>query len=144
MHYNFRKAKKEAEMANVDIEKVVKEIFDEVRESIAVSIVRLEDGMDISSHSTMEDFDPAVASAAYASVIKSHFEAVELIGPKLVGETEDILFTMENIYILLRLIGEKHFIIIAITKKGNLSLARVQMKKYEPLFVQALKELGEL
>ncbi len=126
------------------LEGILEKFGSEVPELIETVIVRIDDGISIGGFSANPNFDLATSSAAYAEVIKSHSKAVELIGTDLVGETEDILITMENTYFLLRMLGEKHYHGLAITKKGNLGLSRVIMKKYEPLFMEGLKGLGEL
>ncbi len=128
-----------------ELQEILEKAAGEVSELIGTAIVNLESGLPIATFSPNPDFDVAVASAVYAEVLKENNKALELLGgAEVVGETEDILVTTDRAYILVRQLGEKHYHGVAITKKGNLGLARVIMKKYEIPFLEALKELGEI
>ncbi len=117
----------------------------EIPEFIATAVVNLENGLYIAGLSMDPKFDPETGAAFYSEVIKSHEKAVEMLGgEEMLGETEDILITMEKVYFLLRKLGKKHFHALVISRKGNLGLSRIIMKKYEPFFMEALKELGEV
>ncbi len=128
-----------------ELQEILEKSAQEIPELMGTSIVNLESGLPIATYSPDPNFDVAVASAVYAEVLKANNRALELLGgPEAVGETEDILITTDMAYILIRQLGEKHYHGVAITRKGNLGLARVIMKKYEIPFLEALKELGEI
>ncbi len=128
-----------------EIQKILEKSAGEIPEILATSIVNIESGMPIATYSSDPSFDDTVASAVYAEVLKQNNRALELLGgAEVVGETEDILITTDKVYILVRQLGEKHYQGVAMTRKGNLGLARVIMKKYEIAFLEALKELGEI
>ncbi len=129
----------------VNIQKILESCGNEIPALLATSIVNIESGLGIAHYSINANFDPAVSSAAFAEVIKQNQMALDFLGGyETVGETEDILITTDKVYILLRQLGDKHYHGVAVSKKSNLGLARIIMKKYEIDFLETLKELGEL
>ncbi len=127
------------------LQELLEKAAGEIPELIGTSIVNFDSGLAIATYSPDPNFDVTVASAAYSEVLKQNNKALELLGgPEIVGETEDILVTTDRAYILVRQLGEKHYQGVAMTRKGNLGLARVIMKKYELAFLETLKELGEI
>ncbi len=140
---NNRKNKGGKEMAALN--EILEKFKSEIPEFLSTDIIRIEEGLSVGGGSIDPNFDASAASALYSEVVKANKKALELLGgADNVGETEDILVSTDKIYVLMRMLGEKHFQGLAITRKGNVGLARVIMKKYEPLFLEALKELGEL
>ena len=87
------------------------------------------------------EFDATVASASYAEVVKTQTRAMQLLGMDP-GSTEDILITTRSTYILIRLLGCDYYHCLAVGKDGNLGLARMIMRKYEPIFLDRIKALG--
>ncbi len=135
--------KRREAMPNLD--EILVKFKGEIPEFMATAVVNLETGLYIAGIASDTRFDYQVASALYSEVIKAHEKGAEMLGgEEVLGETEDILITMEKVYILLRKLGKKHYHGLAITRKGNLGLSRVIMKKYEPFLMEALKELGEI
>ena len=113
----------------------------EVSSFVSTDIVSIGSGMSIGGGSIDPNFDATVASASYAEVIKSNARALRLLGMDP-DSTEDILITTLNAYVLLRLLGKEYYHGLAIAKDGNLGLARVIMKKYEPAFLEEIRKLG--
>lgn len=114
----------------------------EVPAFVSTDIVNITSGMSIGGGSIDPRFDATVASASYAEVVKANSRALALLGmdPE---STEDILITTTSTYILLRLLGGDYYHGLAIGKDGNLGLARVIMKKYEPIFLDGIRALGQ-
>ncbi|WP_201328034.1 roadblock/LC7 domain-containing protein [Thermotomaculum hydrothermale] len=128
-----------------ELEKLLESAAKEIAEMVGASVVNMETGLALASYSVDPSFDVSVSSAAYAEVLKQNDVALDLLGgPEVVGEVEDILVTTDKFYFLVRKLGNKHFLGVAITKKGNLGLARVIMKKYEPKMEEELAELDEM
>lgn len=113
----------------------------DIPEFVSTDIVNIESGLSIGGGSIDPDFDASVASASFAEVVKSNTRALELLG---LGDdtTEDILITTGRIYMLIRLLGQEYYQGLAITRRGNLGLARAIMKKHEPGLLQSLRELS--
>ncbi|MEO0321473.1 MAG: hypothetical protein AAF447_00810 [Myxococcota bacterium] len=107
---------------------------------VSTDIVNIASGLSIGGGSIDPDFDATVASASYAEVVKSNARALELLGMGA-DTTEDILITTQNAYILIRLLGKEYYHGVAIARDGNLGLARVIMRKFEPAFLSALRRL---
>ena len=114
----------------------------EVPSFVSTDIVSIASGMSIGGGSIDPKFDATVASASYAEVIKSNARALQLLGIDP-DSTEDILITTNATFILLRLLGRDYYHGLAIGKDGNLGLARVIMKKHEPVFLEGIKALSQ-
>ena len=113
----------------------------EVPSFVSTDIVSIASGMSIGGGSIDPKFDATVASASYAEVVKSNARALQLLGLDP-NSTEDILITTQTTFILLRLLGRDYYHGLAISKDGNLGLARVIMKKYESVFLDGIKALS--
>jgi predicted regulator of Ras-like GTPase activity (Roadblock/LC7/MglB family) len=109
----------------------------EVPHFISTDIVEIESGMSIAGGSVDPTFDASVASACYAEVVKSNARALDLIGIGA-NSTEDILITTTNAYLLLRMIGNRHYLGLALSRQGTLGFARALMVKYAPMVLKAL------
>jgi predicted regulator of Ras-like GTPase activity (Roadblock/LC7/MglB family) len=104
---------------------------------VSTDIVEVESGLSISGGSIDPSFDASVAAASYSEVVKSNSRALELLSMDP-ASTEDILITTKTTYFLIRTLGSSHYHLLAISRQGNLGLARVIMKRYEAQFLQAI------
>jgi len=122
------------------LDEILEKIRVEVPQFVSTDIVDLGSGMAIASVAVDPNFDAGLASACYAEVVKSNARALDLLGLGATT-TEDILVTAKDRYILLRTIGDFHFLDLAITTKGTLGLARAIMKKHEQGLIDALPKI---
>jgi predicted regulator of Ras-like GTPase activity (Roadblock/LC7/MglB family) len=130
-------------MASNDLSTIIEQFRAEVPQFVSTDIVGIEDGISIAGGSINPDFDSSVASAYYADVAKANNRALEALGgPSAVGSTEDILITTTNAYILLSFPHPKFYHGLAITRQGNLGMARMIMKKYSPAIRDACAKLA--
>ncbi len=134
-----------AAMSVTTLESLVEKFQNDLSGFVFTAIANYENGLMLAASETT-GMNAETASAVYTEVIKQSMKAVDYLGGiKELGELEDILITQEFVYILLKMIGENHFqILVLSTDKGNLGLAKIIMKNYEMMFLEALKELGEL
>ena len=130
-------------MAKTKLNKLLEQFKQEIPEFVSTDIVEIESGLSIGGGSINPDFDSDVASASYAEVVKANEKALSALGgEKAVGRTEDILITTSQAYILILVFpNKKYYHGLAINKKGNLAFARIVMRKYQPLFAEALPEV---
>jgi predicted regulator of Ras-like GTPase activity (Roadblock/LC7/MglB family) len=108
---------------------------------VSTDIVQIESGLSVAGGSIDPNFDSSLASACYSEVVKSNAQALDLLGLGA-NSSEDILVSTRDAYLLLRMVGREHYHGLAITKHGALGYARSVMKKYEPQFLDAIRELG--
>jgi len=95
-----------------------------------------EDGIGIASFNTNPDFDPTVADAELATMVSLAKKTATSLGA---GKPQELIFMMEQVTIIIRLIGDRYF--LALTgeaKELNLGLARLQMNKIIPLLEKEL------
>lgn len=107
----------------------------EVPHFVSTDVVDIESGLSIGGASADPTFDAAAAAASYAEVVKANRQTSELLG---LGReaTEDILITLQDFYVLLRMLGPEYYQGLAVARAGNLGLARAVMKKYEKAFTR--------
>jgi predicted regulator of Ras-like GTPase activity (Roadblock/LC7/MglB family) len=110
----------------------------EVPGFVSTDVVEIDSGMSIGGESIDPEFDSDMASASYAEVVKSNRRALDLLGMDD-SATEDILITTEQVYLLLRELGDEYYHGLAISREGNLGMARMLMKKYAPKFLEAIE-----
>jgi predicted regulator of Ras-like GTPase activity (Roadblock/LC7/MglB family) len=122
----------------VPLQSALDRLRDDVPEFVSTDVVSYESGLSIGGRSIDPDFDGSVAAASYAEVVKSNRVALELLGLGA-DSAEDVLITTDRVYILLRLLGEsEYYHFMAITRRGNLGLARALMKKHAPTILRAV------
>jgi predicted regulator of Ras-like GTPase activity (Roadblock/LC7/MglB family) len=121
-----------------DLDEVLEEFEQDVNNFISTDVVDLESGMSMGGRSVDPDFDGSVASAAFSEVVKSYKEAFDMLDMDP-DSLQDILGTAEDVLVLTRIIGDRtYYHGLAITKDGNLALARKTMQKYEDRIVDAV------
>jgi predicted regulator of Ras-like GTPase activity (Roadblock/LC7/MglB family) len=131
-----------ADGEGVPLQASLDRLRDDVPEFVSTDVVSYESGLSIGGRSIDPDFDGSVAAASYAEVVKSNRVALDLLGLGS-DSAEDVLITTERIYILLRLLGDsEYYHFMAITRRGNLGLARALMKKHAPTILRAVGGLA--
>jgi predicted regulator of Ras-like GTPase activity (Roadblock/LC7/MglB family) len=121
------------------LSELMDQFSEEVDSFIASAVFDSETGQGIVNKSVVEDFDPDIPNAYMSEVIKENEKALAAL--KAGVTTEDYLITTNQIYILMRVLGDtKYFQGCAIGKDGNLGMTRMIMKKYSPLFTEELKK----
>lgn len=130
-------------MPKIKLNKLLDQFREEIPEFVSTDIVEIDSGLSISGGSIYPNFDSDIASASYAEVVKANEKALKALGgADSVGDTEDILITTSKAYLLIVVfLNKKYYHGLAITRKGNLAYARIVMKKYQPLFSEALPEM---
>jgi predicted regulator of Ras-like GTPase activity (Roadblock/LC7/MglB family) len=131
--------KKETQLSR--LEDVLNRFREEVPEFVSTDIVHIESGLSIGGGSIESDFDASVAAASYAEVVKANSRALDLLGLGQ-GSAEDILVTTKTVHLLIRMLGGEYYQVLVVSRRGNLGLARVLMKKYEPRLLEALGGLS--
>lgn len=122
----------------MSLERILDKFKDEVSQFIATAIVDTTSGLALVSTTVDPGFDPAVASPTYAEVVKANTRALSLLGmdPK---DAEDIVITTTTALLLIRVLPSGHYHGLAIPRTGNLEVARVIMRKYEPVFLREIQ-----
>jgi predicted regulator of Ras-like GTPase activity (Roadblock/LC7/MglB family) len=123
------------------LQKLLDDFRDEVPEFVSTDVVNTESGLSIGGGSVDPSFDASVAAACSAEVVKSNRRALELLGLGA-DSTEDILISTRKVYLLIRMLGKEYYHVLAVSRKGNLGLARAIMKKHEPRLLAAVGELA--
>ncbi|HEX4953305.1 MAG TPA: DUF4388 domain-containing protein [Thermoanaerobaculia bacterium] len=129
------------ELAVNSLQKVLESFREEVPEFVSTDIVNIDSGLSIGGGSIDPDFDASIAAASYAEVVKANRRALDLLGMGA-DATEDILISTERVYVLIRPMGQEYYHVLAVSRKGNLGLARAIMKKYGPKLLSAIGELA--
>jgi hypothetical protein len=109
----------------------IEKIISEIPGLITVSIIDINSGMSLASHSANPSFDPEIASAYNAEVVKQKIKAITAL--RLTGETiDDILISLTTQIHLLKVLPNANYFIYAVasSRDVNLAIARSVLKKY--------------
>jgi predicted regulator of Ras-like GTPase activity (Roadblock/LC7/MglB family) len=109
----------------------MEKLITEIPGMIAVCVVDINSGMSLASHSNVPSFDPDIASAFNAEVIRQKQKAMAAL--RLTNETiEDILITLTNQIHILKLVGNGNYFlyVAANSKEVNLGIARSVIRRY--------------
>jgi len=119
------------------INAILEELIHEVPDVIAAEVVSIDDGTPLVATSHDPAFDPDIAAAHFAEVVKTNEKAIEAL--KKGRRVEEVLLTTEDFYLIVRILSGTRFCAgLAIPKEGNVGMARMAMKKYEKRFVETL------
>jgi CheY-like chemotaxis protein/predicted regulator of Ras-like GTPase activity (Roadblock/LC7/MglB family) len=119
------------------INMILEELTREISDVIAAEVVSIDEGVPLVATSTDPTFDPDIAAAYYAEVVKTHEKALETLRKE--SHLEEVLVTTDEFYHIVRpLPGTRFYVGVAMTKKGNVGMARMVMKRYEKRFIEAL------
>jgi CheY-like chemotaxis protein/predicted regulator of Ras-like GTPase activity (Roadblock/LC7/MglB family) len=119
------------------INSILEELTGEIPELIAAEIVSIDEGVSLVATTNDPAFDPDVAAAYYTEVIKINEKALEVL--KQGAKLEEVLLTTDAFYLILRMLPDTRFYVgLAITRKGNVGMARMVIRKFEKRFIEAL------
>lgn len=106
---------------------------------IAVAIVDLDSAMAIGTHSNSPQFDPELAAAYNAEVVKSKLKAIDALN--LNQNIDDILISLEKEYHLISVTKDAKYMAYVAADKGkaNLAMARAIIKKNMGALEKGLK-----
>lgn len=120
-----------------NLQAVLQELKRELDHLAATHVVDIESGMPLCGISNDPTFDSGAAAASYANVVKANAAALYFLGFDP-NSTEDIVVTTRTLYILIRMLGPRHYHSIAMGKQGSLGLARNIMNSYAPRLLYAI------
>lgn len=102
-------------------------------------VVRLSSRQSAGSRITAGHLESLSVTEALSQVVESHLAAVRMLGGGGVwGETEDILVTMSNSFLLLRLLGGRYYHWLAVSRDANLAMCRLAMQKFDAVVMAEL------
>ena len=119
------------------IKVALQELTREIPNVIAAEVVCIDDGTPLVATSQDLSFDPEIAAAYFAEVVKINEKALEAL--KKGRRLEEVLLTTDEFYLVVRILPDTRFYLgLAIAKDGNIGMARMVMKTYEKRFIKTL------
>ena len=116
---------------------VLEELTREIPNVIAAEVVYIDDGTLLVATAQDPSFDPEIAAAYFAEVVKINEKALEAL--KKGRRFEEVLLTTDEFYLVVRILPDTRFYLgLAIAKDGNIGMARMVMKTYEKRFMETL------
>lgn len=98
---------------------------------LGTGVVRLTSRQSVGSRIAVDHLESLATPDVLGQVVESHLAAVRMLGGGVVwGDTEDILITMSNSFLLLRLLGAQYFHWLAVSRDANLGLCRLAMRDF--------------
>lgn len=113
----------------------LKQFGDEVKKNIpgyiAVAVTEIKSGISYFSDSSLDGFDPELASAFNLEVVKAKLNAISALG--LSQSIDDIMITLTNqIHIIDISENNEYFIYLAVdSNKANLGMTKALLNKYK-------------
>lgn len=102
---------------------ILRHVVEEVDGAVAAGLVSL-DGISMGVYSTVEGFDTKAADAEFASMLRAGQKAAVNLGPAF-GTVEELMLAGTTGIVIVRMIGDKYYTGIALTKDGNIGKARM-------------------
>jgi DNA-binding response OmpR family regulator/predicted regulator of Ras-like GTPase activity (Roadblock/LC7/MglB family) len=102
---------------------ILRHVVEEVDGAVAAGLVSL-DGISMGVYSTVEGFDTKAADAEFASMLRAGQKAAANLGPAF-GAVEELMLAGTQGIVIVRLIGDKYYTGIALSKDGNIGKARM-------------------
>ena len=116
---------------------IFEELTAEIPDVLAAEIVNIEEGTPLVVSAGNPAFDPEIAAAYYSEMLKVNKKALAVL--KKGKRLEEVLLTVDDFYLILRLLPDTRFAVcFALSKKGNVGMARMEIKKFAKRFVDAL------
>jgi predicted regulator of Ras-like GTPase activity (Roadblock/LC7/MglB family) len=75
-----------------------------------------------------QDSNLDVAAAEFTSLLRNAQRAGKDTG---LGNLRELVITLDNAFILMRLLGQEYFVVLAISPEGNLGRGRFELRKAE-------------
>jgi CheY-like chemotaxis protein/predicted regulator of Ras-like GTPase activity (Roadblock/LC7/MglB family) len=108
---------------------IFEELTAEIPDVLVAEIVSIEEGTPLVVSVGNPAFDPEIAAAYYSEVVKVNEKALAVL--KKGGRLEEVLLTVDDFYLILRLLPDTRFAVcLALSKKGNVGMARMEIKKF--------------
>ncbi len=115
---------------------MLKAVAENVEGAIGIGLIGL-DGIVVDQYSSDPDFDVTMVGVEYSSVIKNASKASQDFG---LGPTTEILITTEAATMIMMMVGDAYFAVLAISLDGNLGRGRLEMKKQIPKIEKEMRE----
>ncbi len=111
-------------MKDIDI---LRYVVEETDGAIAAGLVSM-DGISMGAYTTVEGFDSKTADAEFASMFRGAQKTAVNLGATF-GDVEELMMVGTNAIVIGRMIGDKYYTGIALTKDGNIGKARMLQQK---------------
>lgn len=108
---------------------------------VSTDVVSIDSGLSIGGWSADRSFDASLVSATSAEIVKANRRSLDLLGYEA-DSTEDILITTRELYLLIRMLDQSYYHVLALSRTGNLGLARAVMRRMQPKLRSFVEELG--
>lgn len=102
---------------------------------VALMVVDLDTSSVVGGGSVDPGFDPAIAASGYTDVVRADVRLLEALGQ---GAAEDILLTSAELYVVLRMIGPKHYVCAAVTRSGTPGFVRTLLRRQDAALREAI------
>jgi DNA-binding response OmpR family regulator/predicted regulator of Ras-like GTPase activity (Roadblock/LC7/MglB family) len=102
---------------------ILRHVVEEVDGAVAAGLISM-DGISMGVYSTVEGFDTKAADAEFASMLRAGQKAAANLGPAF-GAVEELMLAGTQGIVVVRMIGDKYYTGIALSKDGNIGKARM-------------------
>lgn len=118
-----------------DVPGIVLDLAKDVPASVAVSVVRIDEEVEIVGDSIDPSIDPTVFTAAFSGVFRSVRPAAEALQEGPLGKIHDVVIEGERMDLILRPLGAHYFLMVLEDRsdpQANLAATRMRMASIAP------------
>lgn len=114
------------------MQSIVNEMLETIPNCLAVCIAEIDSGMSLGAGTKDKSFEPELAAAYNAEVVKQKIKAKKALGLES-QNIEDILISLSSQYHVLTVLPDNtYFVYVAASKDSNLAIIRNVIRKYLP------------
>jgi predicted regulator of Ras-like GTPase activity (Roadblock/LC7/MglB family) len=118
-----------------DVPGIVLDLAKDVPASVAVSVVRIDEQVEIVGDSIDPSIDPTVFTAAFSGVFRSVRPAAQALQEGPLGTIRDVVVEGERMDLILRPLGANYFLMVLEDRsdpQANLAATRMRMASIAP------------
>ncbi|HET8931493.1 MAG TPA: hypothetical protein VFN21_12610 [Acidimicrobiales bacterium] len=118
-----------------DVPGIVLDLAKDVPASVAVSVVRIDEEIEVVGDSIDPTIDPALFTAAFSGVFRSVRPAAQALQEGPLGKIRDVVVEGERMDLILRPLGDRYFLMVLEDRKdpqANLAATRMRMASIAP------------
>ncbi|MBS1846955.1 MAG: hypothetical protein JST73_01650, partial [Actinobacteria bacterium] len=118
-----------------DVSGIVLALASDVPASIAVSVVRIDEELEIVGDSIDPSIDPALLSTAFSGVFRNVRPAAEILEVGVLGQIQDVIIAGEHVDLILRPLGDRYFLMVLEDRhdaRSDLTATRHRMETIAP------------
>lgn len=126
-----------------DVSGIVLELAKDVPAAVAVSVVRIDEEVEVVGDTIDPMIDPSVFSSVFSGVFRSVRPAAQVLEEGPLGPIQDVVIEGEKMDLVLRPLGDRYYLMLLENRadpRANLPTARMRMSSIAPAITAILTQ----